>query len=535
MNRILPLVFLILFPFIFSVAAATYVQKGKLALVNPPPNAHPITFLFERRNSVTQISSFIQISTNSSGYYTAVFDDCVIGQWNLYTPRIILVDGSLSSPQWSVFNGCFEYDDGTYAVDWAQIRDGSRYNAGDTCSIESVGQPVNVTNGNMWLNQSDYSLGEIGPRIEIVRTYNSANQTPGMFGHGWTSSFDMKLSSISQALIQLDMGNGRVVNFANNGLSEYLAVSPNIYGKIVPSGTQYLLTLKDRISSQFSNTGLLLWSRDRNGSQLTFTYDTNNHLTEVTDSFGRSIKLVTDGFGRITQVTDAMGIVASYEYDPSGTYLGEVTYGDGSKYTFEYVSAGGRVYLRAVRDALDNILETHEYDSEGRAWTSEKDGGQERFEFDYSNWNSTSSYTLVKHKKHASDQYIETKYYFDRSRGRNVVVKTEGSCDCGGGISETTEYIYDTKLNLVKRIDETDALPRETTYTYDANGNVLSEVDIFGTQKWTYNSLDQVLTYKDRIHSQNPDPTVTTILNSYDPSGNLLTTKNALNYVTTMT
>ena len=36
-----------------------------------------------------------------------------------------------------------------------------------------VGEPVNVTNGNMWLEQTDYSLPGIGEPIVINRFYNS--------------------------------------------------------------------------------------------------------------------------------------------------------------------------------------------------------------------------------------------------------------------------------------------------------------------------------------------------------------------------
>jgi RHS repeat-associated protein len=56
-----------------------------------------------------------------------------------------------------------------------------------------------------------------------------------------------------------------------------------------------------------------------------------------------------------------------------------------------------------------------------------------------------------------------------------------------------------------------------------------------GTQKWTYNSFGAVLTYKDRIHSQNSDPNVNTVTNTYDSNSKLLTTKDALNNTTTLT
>ena len=67
-------------------------------------------------------------------------------------------------------------------------------NAGRSCG---VGQPVNVTNGNMWLEQMDYSLPGVGENIEVNRFYNSINQSNGLFGIGWTTKYDESLSIYS--------------------------------------------------------------------------------------------------------------------------------------------------------------------------------------------------------------------------------------------------------------------------------------------------------------------------------------------------
>lgn len=58
--------------------------------------------------------------------------------------------------------------------------------------------------------------------------------------------------------------------------------------------------------------------------------------------------------------------------------------------------------------------------------------------------------------------------------------------------------------------------------------------DFLGTQTFTYNSFSEVLKYRDRVDSQNPDPNVATVTNTFDANGNLLTTKDALGYVTTL-
>ena len=57
-------------------------------------------------------------------------------------------------------------------------------NQGKTSCETNVGRPVNVTNGNMYLEQTDYRLPGVGDGLEIRCTYNSGNQTAGLFGYG---------------------------------------------------------------------------------------------------------------------------------------------------------------------------------------------------------------------------------------------------------------------------------------------------------------------------------------------------------------
>jgi RHS repeat-associated protein len=215
-------------------------------------------------------------------------------------------------------------------------------------------------------------------------------------------------------------------------------------------------------------------------------------------------------------------VIASYEYFPGSSRLKTVTYPDGSQYKFEYLSqtviSENRTYLTTVRDALNNILEFHEYDTFGRATTSEKQGGVEKYTIDYTHSTDSVPYTTVTEAR----QNV-TKYYFDKTNGRNVLTKSEGLCNCGGG-SEVTQYFYDAKLNQVKKID---ALGREMNYTFDTNGNRLTMTDVLGTQSYTYNSFGQMLTMTDRMNG------VTT--NTYSPTGNLLTTTDALGKTTTYT
>jgi RHS repeat-associated protein len=416
-------------------------------------------------------------------------------------------------------------------------------NAGETCpmqsvgkAVQSVGEPVNVTNGNMWLEQTDYNLPGIGENIEVKRFYNSIIQTSGLFGLGWSTKYDESIQIYDSKMIRLNTPDGRAVYFGReNTTSPFIAVTPDFYGQIaLNADNTYTLTFKDGRIHKFSSSGKLLWQKDRNNNQTTLNYNTNGYLSGITDTFGRTLTVSTSS-GYVTQISDSIGTAATYEYFPNTALLKTVTYNDGSKYKFEYTTIGGNTYLATVKDALDNILETHLYDSWGRATTSEKHGGVEKYTLDYSN----AAYTQVTD----ANQEV-TKYYFNKSKVRNVITKTEGACSCGSG-SQVTTFEYDFKLNMTKK---TDGNGHITTNTYDANGNKLTATDATGTKTFTYNSFGQVLTATDQLsgvttvtYNSNGSPTqLIDALNktttfTYNTLGQLQTVTNARNKTTTFT
>ncbi|HKR23161.1 MAG TPA: RHS repeat-associated core domain-containing protein, partial [Pyrinomonadaceae bacterium] len=196
-------------------------------------------------------------------------------------------------------------------------------------------------------------------------------------------------------------------------------------------------------------------------------------------------------------------------YGANGELL-TVTYPDNSQYVFAY---DGLFRLTSVKDALNNVLESHTYDSQGRGLTSAAHGGAELYTLTY--FSST--------KTKVTDAFGRlTEYTFENKNGRNVVTKVEGNCSCGS--SQVKTWTFDSQLNM---LSETDALNHTTSYTYDAGGNVLTETDFTGTVTYTYNSFGQELTETDQMGG------VTT--NTYSAAGDLLTSKDALNNTTTYT
>jgi hypothetical protein len=82
---------------------------------------------------------------------------------------------------------------------------GKTSNSGPTECQTNVGDPINVTNGNMYLTQTDYRLPGIGDGLDITRTYNSNKQANGLFGVGWSSILDESVMAYGNLLVRLNL------------------------------------------------------------------------------------------------------------------------------------------------------------------------------------------------------------------------------------------------------------------------------------------------------------------------------------------
>lgn len=383
-------------------------------------------------------------------------------------------------------------------------------NAGATSCNARLGEPVNVTNGNMYLQQTDYHLPGVGPALNVARTYNSKLQTMGIFGRGWSSAYDESIKVYGATFIRLNLPDGRAVHFARPDSSGAFApVEKDFHGQPSQNGDgSFTLSFPEGTIHQFDASGRLLSLADRYNSQATLAYDAAGKLVSLTDPFGRVLSFTTNAGGQVVSISDTLGTIANYVYGGMNQLL-SVTYSDNSAFQFSY-DADFR--LTSVSDALGNLVEAHTYDSQGRALTSQKHGGVELYTFDYVGDTQTDVTDALGHT---------TSFTIDKSKGRNVVTRVEGFCDCGGGSSQVQTWDYDSQLNLTAA---TNALNHTFTYTYDANGNPLTETDTTGTITFTYNEFGEVLTETDQLNG------VTT--NTYDAQGNPLTTTNALGKTT---
>lgn len=376
----------------------------------------------------------------------------------------------------------------------------------------TAGLPINLTNGNVWVQQSDYSLPGLAGGIEIARTWNSKweisspLEVSGMFGRGWRSTYEERL--VTGTVLKYWRADGSLWQFLYDSVSQtYTLIAPTHERATLAfdSGTTlFTLTFADGTKKQFNNAGYLTALIDRNGNQTTIAYDGSNRIAQITDAAGRTLTFNYPGSSRQVQTMQGpSGTVATYAFD-SGFRLTQVTYADGSFLAFSY---DANHMLLDVKDTNAKILEAHAYDGSRRGLSSQRANGVQ---------NVTVAYTSSTSTRVTDSLSNVTDYTFEQDGARNWITQINGpGCSACGGRGNAT-FTYDP---LGRRTRSTDALGRNTDYAYDAFNNLASrsvQLDPQTTLTWsyTYNSLGQVLTATDPLGN------VTT--NNYDPNGNLL-------------
>jgi RHS repeat-associated protein len=214
-------------------------------------------------------------------------------------------------------------------------------------------------------------------------------------------------------------------------------------------GGNYFVTATDGTKYEIDGlTGLLTSVTDLNGNSLSFSD------AGIQGSTGAAVTFARDPQGRITLLTDPMGNQVQYQYDPQGDLVAVVDQVKGT--THLTYSPTRPHYLQQVTDPDGQTGVRTEYDAQGRmARVFDTAGNPIDISYDPSN-----SIETVKDKLGNATTY----QYDDRG---NIVTLVDP-------LGNTAKMSYDQNNDVLSR---TDAMGT-TTFTYDAQGNLLSETDL---------------------------------------------------------
>jgi YD repeat-containing protein len=250
--------------------------------------------------------------------------------------------------------------------------------------------PINLTNGNTYIQETDLRIPGLGGGLTLTRTWNSVLPTSesafpsGMFGLQWRSTYEERVFSGSgeaSGYIAYLQADGSLSYFP--GAGGVMASPANENATLTKNGTQtWTITFHNGEKRVFSYTsGSLISIIDRNGNTTNLTYDAIGRLTTVTDPASRHLYFsYADGSSLlVTSVTSDFSVSMSYSYDSQGRLI-QVTEPDQSTLSFQY---NNQSLISAVLDSNGTTLESHTYDSMGRGLTSSRANGIEAVAISY--------------------------------------------------------------------------------------------------------------------------------------------------------
>ena len=373
------------------------------------------------------------------------------------------------------------------------------------------GDPVDLGTGIFVLKKTDLVLPGRLP-VTITRTYRTLGTNAGPFGLGTSHSYDVILQQDGDLRRLLLPGGVRVAFPQQSDGTFRNLTDPTYRGAVLTEvGGGHSLRFKDGATWTFGapslNVSFLIAQADRTGNQLTFTRTgTTGTLTAITDSVGRTVQFSYLN-GRITEILDPVGRRVTYAYNNSR--LATVLDPEGGTTRYTYDSQGRMLTLT---DAREITFLTNEYDSAGRVSTqTQADGGTYRFAYIVTSGVITQTTVTDPNGKQQTTRFNGRGYQLNQTDGQG----------------QTTTSIRDTATNQI--MNTTDSLGRMTTFEYVAAGNLTKSTDLNNqSTRFEYELLfNRVTKITDALNQMTEF--------TYDPAnGNLLTTKDPLNHVTTI-
>ena len=468
-----------------------------------------------------------------------------------------------------------------------------------------LANPILPGQGCKVQRETDYSFGGASP-LTFQRYYHS--QSPyharsgaqRSLGSRWRHNHDVLLNPAAGTnLVLLLRGDGQILHFRPKpGSATDWVSDADIVGQLQKTVTGWTYRDSDDAVETFDPAGRRLSRVERSGLSLTYSYvPDSDRLADIQDHFGRRLSFTYNAQNLLTEITTPTAEKITYTYADGN--LASVTYPDthSRHYSYTSLTVGGQIepaLLTGLTDENATPYATWTYDPSALAASSEHAGGVARHTFVYQK-DATDKITgsTVTNPLAAVTQYqfqnllganrvstlsqplvpgLTRRFTYDPSNG-NLLSQTDFN-------GQLTTYTYDSRNLEVQRIEASGTpaqrtirtdwhatwrLPlriaeplKRTTFTHDPAGNILTRSEqastdangsqgfaapLVGTPRtwtWTYNSVGQVLSADGpRTDADVVDKTTFTYHDAADPEpgkrGNLATVSNALGHVTRIT
>jgi len=456
------------------------------------------------------------------------------------------MDWTSSSSDWSKSTSLSTvdaFDFSNYGIEYftnnslpSVVNSGVNYGVSDYATW--AGDPVNMVTGNMYKQETDFSIPARGLPLTFLRSYNSRDiQEDGPLGHGWTHSFNQSLKFVADSATgtkPTDIiwttadGGKRYIKLATGAafINGNLNITPGVV--TIPKGfyfslsrpyqsgqpAEIIVTEKSGMKYRFqavagtvNSVAKLTAIDDGKGNQISLNYDSSGRLISVVDPDARQIVLAYSAANPTHISTVTLGWsneVYSYDYDYYDQLVAYHNPLDGarhvgtSNYSYYSPNEGNNAFRRMKGySSANGAGMTFEYYVNGKVYRHYNDKGETQ----------TFNYNDYRRETIATDERgNKTQYLFNPDGQPLEIVEPNGA---------KTSYRYENTSDPMLRTAIVDPLGQETLYSYDANGNITQETLPSGktTKYFYYNSFGKPQLIKNAADDYR--------LNLFDNKGNL--------------
>ncbi|WP_245736474.1 polymorphic toxin-type HINT domain-containing protein [Micromonospora pattaloongensis] len=387
---------------------------------------------------------------------------------------------------------------------------------GQTLSGQAMrGAGVNTGTGTYSRTERDFVMASYGIPFNASRYYSSGNPTAGMFGPGWTWTYDARVVAGDDGAVRVRAEDASEAVFTRNGDGSYRA-PVGIRSKLSAVDGGWQLVTPDQRTLRFDAQGRLTSIKNARGHGVTLAYGGDGLLETVTDASGRVAKIewrrdlrliykisLPDrrwvqfdySGGRLAKTQDPRGFVTAYQYDTSGR-------------------------MTRVIDARGNFAIRNTYGADGRVTAqTDPEGGVTKFTWDAGKQEATTTDpdnvavvdgyrdNVLLYSRNANQDVVNHRY--DKGLRRNLVVDPKGNQE---------ETRHDDAGNPVQR-RAPEPFAFTTASSFDERNNLTAYQDGRGNT-WVYEFNE----YNEMVAQRNPkQPQNKGYRYSYDDKGRVVT------------
>ena len=320
-------------------------------------------------------------------------------------------------------------------------------------------------------NTTQYTYDLLDNLIEVCQEGSE------VLGHDGVLKDIQKLNEENQGL--------RITKYHRNIMGQVESVEDALGNK-----ETYSYSLKGELVSKLDKDGYLTkYGYTKNGDvnqiqyadgkEVRMSYNSLRQLTEIQDWLGMT-RIEVDPLGRATKVTDHNDQVVEYSYGKLGQRE-SITYPDGKQVNYRYDDL---LRLSQVDDGIWEI--NYQYDDFSRL-TSKQFGDSAKTEYSY---NPLGQLEMLNHfgKDGLVDSY---QYQYDLLGNKTQIAKQRQGMEADSGLFN---YAYDPLNRLTSVVKDGSKL---RSYGYDNFGNRTKKVGNGNQTRYTYNSLNQLISSTD--------------------------------------